>query len=820
MLDVIESENPIAISKPKTIFLDALGSAQITVSDVNDGSSDNCGIDTLTLDKAVFGCIDVGSNNVTLEVKDDSGNTSTSIATVTVIDTISPIPHTKPTTVYLNAAGQVSISPEQINNNSSDVCGISNLTLDRDMFDCNALGGQQVVLSVVDNNGNSATASATVTVVDTIRPISICKNLTIYLDASGQASIDPSDVNGGSNDACGVTALSLDKKEFSCSDIGANNIKLEVTDGSGNKSICTAMVTVLDTIHPAAKSNPLTIYLDASGSADISVSDVNDGSTDNCSIDTMTIDKSVFSCADIGPNNVTLEVTDGSGSSSTAIAVVTVVDTISPTVQTKPATVYLDAAGQVSIMPADINDNSGDVCGISNLTINRDVFNCDELGEQQVVLSVLDNNGNISTAFATVTVVDTISPIVICKNLTVYLDASGQALISPLNINEGSSDACDVSTLSLDQEQFSCSDVGANDVTLEVTDGSGNKSFCISVVTVRDTISPIPNTKSATVYLDATGVGTLSVADVNNNSLDPCGISNLSIDKQQFNCDQIGEQEVILTAIDENGNSSSAVATVIVRDTISPIASCKNITITLDVEGQASITASDINDGSQDICGAVALTISKSDFTCADLGTNQVSLEVTDFHGNQSSCFATVTVEDGLNPNTILDDQFISGPTMLCPNNKDVVYTADTKGLSGSVVWSYTGSGVTITPSSNTLSCSLDFSDTATAGDLVGTFQGVCQAKTAVFPIDIADPLRCSLFSNCALFIFMSPADLDRSDVPDFIQSQTRISVSGVANSGMMMFMAGESIEFRENFEVSLGASISAEVETCSRSNP
>jgi hypothetical protein len=45
------------------------------------------------------------------------------------------------------------------------------------------------VLTVTDNNGNVSTCSATVTVEDNIAPEALCQNITIQLDASGNASI-------------------------------------------------------------------------------------------------------------------------------------------------------------------------------------------------------------------------------------------------------------------------------------------------------------------------------------------------------------------------------------------------------------------------------------------------------------------------------------------------------------------------------------------------------------------------------------------------------------------------------------------------------
>ncbi|MCG2420611.1 hypothetical protein K8089_16440, partial [Aequorivita sp. F47161] len=90
---------------------------------------------------------------------------------------------------------------------------------------------------------------------------------------------------------------------------------------------------VNDTEAPVANcAAPFTIQLDATGNATITVADIENGSTDNCGIATTTIDKSTFTCADVGPNTITLTVTDVNGNTSTCTTVVTVEDNVPPTI--------------------------------------------------------------------------------------------------------------------------------------------------------------------------------------------------------------------------------------------------------------------------------------------------------------------------------------------------------------------------------------------------------------------------------------------------------------------------------------------------------
>ncbi|WP_420401694.1 BspA family leucine-rich repeat surface protein [Flagellimonas sp.] len=79
-------------------------------------------------------------------------------------------------------------------------------------------------------------------------------------------------------------------------------------------------------------------------------------------------------------------------------------------------------------------------------------------------------------------------------------------------------------------------------------------------------------------------------------------------------------------------------------DTELPIAICQDITVQLNGEGFATITAADIDNGSNDNCGIEGLSISSSNFTSENIGENTVTLTVTDANGNTASCDAQVMV--------------------------------------------------------------------------------------------------------------------------------------------------------------------------------
>jgi hypothetical protein len=74
---------------------------------------------------------------------------------------------------------------------------------------------------------------------------------------------------------------------------------------------------------------------------------------------------------------------------------------------------------------------------------------------------------------------DNTPPTAACKNITVALSTSGQVSITPQMIDNGSSDACGIASLLINNASsvtYSCIDLGQNTVTLKVTDRAGNVS--------------------------------------------------------------------------------------------------------------------------------------------------------------------------------------------------------------------------------------------------------------------------------------------------------------------------------------------------------
>lgn len=264
------------------------------------GFADNCTVQSVTLSQEEFDCTDLGApTDVTITVTDQSGNISQCNSMVTVLDTIPPTCNAMDITVNLQN-GTYTLDPSEIDNGSTENCDVT-LSVSPNTFDCMDVGTPMTVtLTAIDPSGNTSTCTAEVTVNSIADPVCVTQDITINLDANGEASYTAADIDGGSTVECGTVTLSASPTQFDCSQIGANTVLLTVSDAFGNSSSCPATVTVLDTEAPTCVSQDITVSLDQDGMATIVASDVDAGSFDNCGPVDLSIDVASFDCTDTG----------------------------------------------------------------------------------------------------------------------------------------------------------------------------------------------------------------------------------------------------------------------------------------------------------------------------------------------------------------------------------------------------------------------------------------------------------------------------------------------------------------------------------------
>jgi hypothetical protein len=95
---------------------------------------------------------------------------------------------------------------------------------------------------------------------------------------------------------------------------------------------------------------------------------------------------------------------------------------------------------------------------------------------------------------------------------------------------------------------------------------------------------------------------------------------------------------------------SKAIHVTGIGDNLPPVAVCRDITIQLDASGSASISATQVDNGSSDNVGIGSMEVTPNSFNCSNLGSNTVTLKVTDTNGNTALCPAIVIVQDTMAP--------------------------------------------------------------------------------------------------------------------------------------------------------------------------
>lgn len=559
-------------------------------------ATDNCGIATIVNDYTgtadASGFYPVGTTPVTYTVTDIHGNVSTCSFDVVVTDNEAPVATCQNVNVFLDAAGQGSITPADIDNGSTDNCGIASLSLSQENFTCADVGVNTVTLTVLDVNGNTATCSATVTVFDNIAPTAICQNLTIQLDAAGQASITAMDVDNGSFDNCGIDTMVLSQTDFDCNDLGPNVVTLTVTDVNGNVGQCSAIITVEDNIAPTALCNDFTVYLDNNGDASITVADIDAGSFDNCTIVSSTLSVTDFDCSNVGANTVTLTVEDQSGNIGTCTSTVTVLDTTRPEIICPPDLIANNAFGLCGnaiqgFQLSSLDDNCGIDTVYNSWTENGANANAFyPVGTTTVVFTAVDVNGNTATCSATVTIIDREAPTLQCPaDITVSNDAGQCGAVVNYNINyfENCQDDTMYMTAGLPSGAFF--PIGTTTISYFAQDASGNTSTCSFTVTVEDTAAPVFSNCSADITVpNGTGICGAQVFYPTPTASDNCpGMTTTFTGLGSGAIFPVGTTTETYIATDASGNTSICAFTVTVNDVEDPTITCPaDITVSTD----------------------------------------------------------------------------------------------------------------------------------------------------------------------------------------------------------------------------------------------
>ena len=553
---------PSAVCRdPFTVQLDGDGLASIIPADVDGGSSDNCGeIMLVSAEPAVFSCEDVGDATVTLTVADTCGNTATCDTNVTIEDQVPPIARCRNITVQLNETGEAHIAAAQIDNGSSDACGIESISVEPAGFTCDDLGEYSVTLTVTDVNGNTSICTATVTVEDDMDPSITCPpDITVDTDAEMCYATGVNLGTPTTEDNCGIANVSNDAPaQFP---LGLTNVTWTVLDIAGNYATCEQMVTVTDSIAPTiACPSDIEIGADPEQCYATNVDLGEPVTDDNCGVTDIT--NNAPDQFPLGDTTVTWTATDGAGNSATCEQIVSVVDNQDPAIECPPdVEVGVDPgtcfATNVVLGTPETSDN----CIVAN--VSNDAPDLYPVGLTLVTWTVLDGAGNSASCEQNVNVIENEPPTITCPaDIEVSADAdechaTGVELGTPVT-----DDNC--SDVTVTNNAPPVYPVGETIVTWTATDAASNTASCDQTVTVLDDQPPTIHGCPGDIYVDPPAGGCSAAITWPPLTVeDNCGIQSFSsnlIPGTLFT----GTTTVIYTAVDVNGNAATCTFDVVV----------------------------------------------------------------------------------------------------------------------------------------------------------------------------------------------------------------------------------------------------------------
>ena len=452
------------------------------------------------------------------------------------------------------------------------------------------------------------------------------------------------------------------------SDSGSYPISVTAEDSAGSTATETFDLTVVDVNRDPVAVAVAFDVVECTGPSGASVTLYSAGSTDPDG-DTLTIswsgpfgtssDAQPTVTLPVGEHTIILTVGDGRGGTDTDTIIVEIVDT-TPPVLTIPGDVaeqLTDLAGTpVSLAAATATD----ICD-SDVTITTEVNGVAApipatfpLGVTTIRYIATDDSGNVASNTTTVTVQDTIAPVLtipggVAEQLT---DLAG----TPVSL--AAATATDINNVTITTEVNGVASpvpatflLGITTIRYIATDDSGNVASDTTTVTVQDTTAPVLTIPGDVVEQLTDLAGTpVSLA-----AATATDINNVTITTELNGVDApipatfpLGITTIRYIATDDSDNVASDTMTVTVEDTTAPSVTAPaditafEATAPLSPIDLGTATASDLVDGS--------ISPTASNLGPFTVGTHTITWTATDNAGNTGSAIQLVTVVDTTPP--------------------------------------------------------------------------------------------------------------------------------------------------------------------------
>ncbi len=358
----------------------------------------------------------VGTNTLTYSAGDGSGNNNLAMRTVIVRDTTPPSILWSFTNLVLAANSNcVALVPDVTGTNyiiATDLSPPLSIVQSPTNNSILQLGTNTVVITVVDNYGNTAYSTNTIIVQDQTPPVITLNGGNLLTNQLG-AVFNDSGVTA--SDSCSGIALLTTNGTVNINAVGTNTLTYTAVDGSGNTNSVTRTVVVIDTTPPtiwwsftnlvlAANSNCVALMPDVTGTNYIIATDLSPP---------LTITQSPTNnlILPIGVNSVVITVTDNYGNTSYSTNTIVVQDQTPPLILSQPQsqTKLIGSIASFSVAATACTplmfqwySNNAALMYPNNATLTLSNLTLAAAGNYYVVASA--NGGSITSAVAILTV--------------------------------------------------------------------------------------------------------------------------------------------------------------------------------------------------------------------------------------------------------------------------------------------------------------------------------------------------------------------------------------------------------------------------------
>jgi len=627
----------------------------------------------------------IGTTQVVFTATNECGLATNCSINVIVQDNSGPLCNALDVDVKLNFVNTASVSIETITMNLSDDCGdVTAAFVDgssRILLNCSNLGENTVPIIVTDENMNTSSCNATITVIENAAPVCTLQDFIVTLDAMGTATVTLDDLNYSAIDNCdtNIEITSPTVFTFNCTDIGDNAVSVTIVDNSGNTNTCSAIVTVTDNISPICTIDDITVSV-MGGSITVTQEALNVMSSDDCgNVMVQDMQDIIVDCDDVGTViTATVTVIDNSDNSSTCSGTITVIDDNMPTCNfADDIELCIGADGMVEITPEIINTGGGTgSCGVGlNYNIDPTFFACNDTGTQTVSVTVSDSAGNSCSDTFTVEVEDKMLPTfgncpadvtITCADDISNLDVFGN--VNSLNVFDNCSGSITIESMTPIRDLNICN-VGTITRTWIITDSSNNSATCTQVITINNTNPFTENNitwppANETVNCNDAGFGTEPIINVANKD---CTMIEVSFEDDSLpnDCELIIRTWTVEDMCQERGsNSFTFVQNIRVADNENPTVIIDDI-MTVTIEDDVCLGTVIFGMSISDDCTTPDALIITNDFQGDDLiftnnndgtfsitgryctGVSTFNITVTDACGKSTTEEVSVTVAGG-----------------------------------------------------------------------------------------------------------------------------------------------------------------------------